>query len=104
MCPQRRVLHGGYVRLAPDKEAEMATSMSLFLLAVGAILAIAVNYQVQGLDINAVGVILMLVGGLGLLYSLMFLASFAPFRSGRPHDHYDHYDEMPDHRHSHDLS
>ena len=67
----------------------MATSMSLFLLAVGAILAVAVNYQVQGLDINAVGVILMLVGGLGLLFSMLFLASFAPLRTSRPHEHED---------------
>ena len=80
----------------------MATSMSLFLLAVGAILAIAVNYQVQGLDINAVGVILMLVGGLGLLFSLMFLASFAPFRLSGHREHYEHYDaDAPDHTHSH---
>jgi hypothetical protein len=64
----------------------MATSSSLFLIAVGAVLAIAVDYQVQGLDIKAIGVILMLVGGLGLLFSLLFLASFAPFRSREVHE------------------
>jgi len=80
----------------------MATSMSLFLLAVGAILAVAVNYQVQGLDVNAIGVILMLVGGVGLLFSLLFMASFAPFRTtGAPRDHYDDRHDRP---HTHDLS
>jgi hypothetical protein len=61
----------------------MATGTSLLLIAVGAILAVAVNYQVEGFDINAVGVILMIVGGIGLLMSLLFLASFAPFRAGQ---------------------
>jgi hypothetical protein len=59
----------------------MATGTSLMLIAIGAILAIAVDYQVQGFDINAVGVILMVVGIAGLVVSMMFLASFAPFRS-----------------------
>ena len=77
----------------------MATSMSLFLIAVGAILAIAVNYQVQGLDINAVGVILMLVGGIGMLFSILFLASYAPFRT-RHHDEYEEAREPP---HVHEI-
>ena len=63
----------------------MATGMSLFLIALGAILAIAVNYQTQGIDINAVGIILMVVGAVGLLFSVLFLASFAPYRIGHSH-------------------
>ena len=35
----------------------MATGISLVLIAVGAILAMAVNYEASGVDINAVGVI-----------------------------------------------
>jgi Domain of unknown function (DUF6458) len=77
----------------------MATSTSLFLIAVGAILAIAVNYQVQGLDINAVGVILMIVGGIGMLFSVLFLASFAPFRFSR-HEEYTEVHEPP---HMHEV-
>lgn len=53
--------------------------VSLFLVAVGAILTWAVNATVSGLDITIVGVILMLVGVAGLLLSLLFWASFAPF-------------------------
>jgi len=46
---------------------------SLFLLAVGAILTFAVETEVAGLDINIVGVILMVVGGIGLLFSLVWM-------------------------------
>ena len=45
----------------------MGIGVSLFLLAVGAILAFAVNATVNGVDISTVGIILMIVGGLGLL-------------------------------------
>lgn len=53
--------------------------LSLLLIAVGAILAWAVNATVAGLDIVVVGAILMVVGSLGLILSLLFWASFAPF-------------------------
>lgn len=53
--------------------------LSLFLMAVGAILVWAVEATVVGLDIVVVGVILMLVGSMGLVLSLLFWASFAPF-------------------------
>jgi hypothetical protein len=68
----------------------MATGTSLLLIAVGAILAFAVNYSVTGVDINVIGTILMVVGVIGLVFSLLFLASFAPFggeRGGHGHDH-----------------
>lgn len=63
-----------------------AVGFSLFLLAVGAILAFAVDYAVQGIELYTVGVILMIVGGIGLLLSLLFWSSFAPFGGGRTHD------------------
>lgn len=53
--------------------------LSLVLIAAGAILAWAVDARVAGLDIVAVGAILMVVGAIGLVFSLLFLASFAPF-------------------------
>jgi len=52
--------------------------LSLLLMAVGAILAWAVNETVAGLDIVVVGWILMVVGVIGLVLSLLFWASFAP--------------------------
>jgi beta-lactamase regulating signal transducer with metallopeptidase domain len=47
---------------------------SLFLIAVGAILTFAVNATVSGIDIATVGVILMVIGVIGLLISLLYLA------------------------------
>jgi hypothetical protein len=47
---------------------------SLFLIAVGAILKFAVTKHVEGVDIHAVGVILMVVGGLGLALGLFLLS------------------------------
>lgn len=60
--------------------------MSLFLIAVGAILAWAVTATVTGIDIQVVGVILMLVGLVGLVLSLLFWASFAPLGHREPRD------------------
>ena len=60
----------------------MAVGTSLILIAIGAILAFAVDAQVSGLDINAVGAILMIVGIIGMAFSLLFLASFGPFYNG----------------------
>jgi hypothetical protein len=47
---------------------------SLFLIAVGAILKFAVTKHVEGVDIHAVGVILMVVGGVGLALGLFLLS------------------------------
>ena len=58
----------------------MGIGISVFLIAVGAVLAFAVSATASGVNLDAIGVILMLVGGLGLLVSSLFLASFAPFR------------------------
>jgi hypothetical protein len=49
----------------------MYIGMSIFLIAVGAILAFAVTATVAGVDIHTAGVILMVVGGLGLVISLL---------------------------------
>ncbi|HSO03591.1 MAG TPA: DUF6458 family protein [Candidatus Limnocylindrales bacterium] len=49
----------------------MGIGVSIFLLAVGAILTFAVNAEVAGLDVSMVGVILMIAGGIGLLMTLL---------------------------------
>jgi hypothetical protein len=48
----------------------MGIGASIFLIAVGAILAFAVNADVSGLDIRVVGFILMIVGVLGLIMTV----------------------------------
>ena len=45
----------------------MGIGVSIFLIAVGAILAFAVETSVSGLDIAVVGYILMIVGVIGLI-------------------------------------
>jgi hypothetical protein len=61
--------------------------ISIFLFAVGAILAFAVTAQAQGFDVNTVGVILMIVGGVGFLASMLFWAPWAPYGRDRGHVH-----------------
>jgi hypothetical protein len=51
----------------------MGIGASVFLIAVGLILALAVDVSVAGLDIQLVGWILVLAGGLGLLTSFVVL-------------------------------
>jgi len=56
----------------------MGIGFSILLLAVGAILVFAVHATVAGLDIHVVGWILMIAGGLGLVFTA---AMRAPRRS-----------------------
>ena len=53
----------------------MQIGTSLVLIAVGAILTFAVTATVQGIDISTVGVILMVVGGAGLVISLVLMGT-----------------------------
>ena len=57
----------------------MGIGVSIFLIAVGAILAFAVETTTDGINLDTVGVILMVVGGIGLLAALVFLND-APWR------------------------
>jgi hypothetical protein len=52
----------------------MGIGASIFLIAVGAILAFAVNVSVSGIDLNVIGWILMVVGVLGLILTLFIWA------------------------------
>ena len=57
----------------------MGISLSLLLIAVGAVLAWAVNAEVSGIDIQVAGVILVIVGVIGLIASLIFWSSWGGF-------------------------
>jgi hypothetical protein len=50
----------------------MGIGGSIFLLAVGAILAFAVNAHISGIDVNIIGWILMAAGLIGLVITLWF--------------------------------
>ena len=58
----------------------MGISVSILLIAVGAILTWGVTAEAEGLDINAIGVILLIVGLLGLVLSFIFWSSWGGFR------------------------
>ena len=58
----------------------MGISVSILLIAVGAILTWGVTTEAESLDINAIGVILMVVGILGLVLSMLFWSSWGGFR------------------------
>ena len=72
----------------------MGTGISIFFIAVGAILAFAVNLDnnTSGIDLDAIGVILMVVGVLGLLFSLVVWDNIRP---GRRADYVDDRDVAP---------
>ncbi len=57
----------------------MGVSVSLLLIAAGAILVFAVDATVAGVDLIAVGWILLVVGALGALLSLIFWSSWGGF-------------------------
>jgi Domain of unknown function (DUF6458) len=48
----------------------MGIGTSIFLIAAGAILRYAVDFEVTGVEIHTVGLILMIVGIIGLVISL----------------------------------
>jgi hypothetical protein len=57
----------------------MGISLSILLIAVGAILAWAVNAEVSGIDIQVAGIILVVVGAIGFVASLIFWSSWGGF-------------------------
>lgn len=58
----------------------MRIGVSIFLIAVGAILRFALETSVEGIDLGMTGVILMVAGVVGLLISLAFWISLSPSR------------------------
>ncbi|BDZ46113.1 DUF6458 family protein [Naasia aerilata] len=51
----------------------MSLGAGIFLLAVGAILAFAVNVDVPGIDLTTVGYILMVAGAIGIILGIVLL-------------------------------
>jgi len=57
----------------------MGISLSLLFIAVGAILTFAVSATVSGASIPTIAIILMIVGAIGLVFSLIFWSSWGGF-------------------------
>jgi hypothetical protein len=68
----------------------MTIGMSIFLIAVGAILKYAVTADLEGIDIQTVGVILMVAGLIGLVISILYTLLWSSDRGSAapppPHD------------------
>jgi uncharacterized protein DUF6458 len=65
----------------------MGIGTSIFLIAVGAILRYAVDVTVEGVEIDTVGLILMVVGIIGLVISLAIIFMATDDRPRRPDDY-----------------
>jgi hypothetical protein len=61
----------------------MGLGASLFLVAAGAILIWGVDAEVADLNVDAIGVILMVVGIIGLVLSMIFWGSWGGFGGRR---------------------
>lgn len=60
----------------------MGITVSLILIAAGAILRWAVTASTSGIDLQIVGMILLVVGIIGVVISLVFWSSWGGFRRG----------------------
>jgi Co/Zn/Cd efflux system component len=65
----------------------MGIGTSIFLIAVGAILRYAIDVTVEGVEIDTVGLILMVVGIIGLVISLAIIFMSTDDRPRRPDDY-----------------
>ncbi len=61
----------------------MGLGASLFLIAAGAILIWGVTGEVAGLDVDAIGAILMVIGIIGLILSIIFWSTWEGFGGRR---------------------
>jgi Domain of unknown function (DUF6458) len=59
---------------------DMSIGLSIFMMVLGAIMAFAVKASTPGINVNTLGIILLLIGLVSLLYSLLFWSSFSPWR------------------------
>ncbi len=57
----------------------MGISLSILLIAIGAVLAWAVSAEVAGIDLQVAGIIMVVVGAVGLVASLVFWSSWGGF-------------------------
>jgi heme/copper-type cytochrome/quinol oxidase subunit 2 len=62
----------------------MTFGTSLLLIAVGAILRYAVTATVSGVDLHVVGLVLMIVGIVGFVFSLLWFRTWASGRREVP--------------------
>jgi len=70
--------HGLVVGVS-DGRWRMSIGVGIFLTVLGAIMAFAIETDVPGINVNTLGVILMVTGFVVVLYSLLFWSSLTPW-------------------------
>lgn len=86
------MLRDGLVARPRGYAQRVTIGTSILLIAIGAILKYAVTAEVDAIDIQTCGVILMLVGILGLILSLLYTFMWSPqaqAKSRRDDDRYE---------------
>jgi hypothetical protein len=68
----------------------MSVGASIFLIAVGAIFRYAFTFEIEGVDREALGLILMIAGAVGLAISLLYMLVWS-----RPDQRQGQYYERP---------
>jgi len=74
---------------------DMPLGTSIFLIAVGAILRWAVTASTSGINLQTVGLILIIVGIVGLVFSLFWMVTWSPRRRADRVVERDPYREPP---------
>ena len=73
----------GAVTVALSLDTELAHNDQATVGRSSAVVVTAVEVTTSGFNLNAVGIILMIAGALGLVLSLLFWSSFSPYRRSR---------------------
>lgn len=73
----------------------MTIGGSILLIAIGAILRFAVEVSVQGIDLQVVGLILMIAGIVGLVLALFYTYVIADRTAAAPRADRRYYDDRP---------
>lgn len=60
----------------------MGIGISLLIIAIGAVMKFAVTADASGFNIGVAGVVLMIVGGVGLVLSIIFWSTWGGFHRG----------------------
>jgi hypothetical protein len=67
----------------------MSIASSIFLIAVGAIIRYAITWDISGVDLEVIGLILMIAGFAGLAISLLYTLLQSESRDRERYDPYD---------------
>lgn len=60
-----------------------AIGISIAIIAIGAVLTFAVEREAEGINLDAVGIIMMTMGIVGLVVSALFWSSWGPYSRER---------------------